>query len=105
MLQLSLLRYDDDGQLDQSSIIPLIDGGTEGRDCSPVCVCHVLEPLDLNNGRTGGGGVKEKFVQCREVIPFSEIANVLKYIQSAGVEILQRLAVHISECPFSEASL
>ena len=28
--QLSLLRYDDDGELDQSSIIPLIDGGTEG---------------------------------------------------------------------------
>lgn len=26
----SLLRYDDDGSLDQSSVIPLIDGGTEG---------------------------------------------------------------------------
>jgi ubiquitin-activating enzyme E1 C len=27
---LSLLRYDDEGELDQTSIIPLIDGGTEG---------------------------------------------------------------------------
>ena len=30
ILKLSLLRYDEDGQLDQSSIIPIIDGGTEG---------------------------------------------------------------------------
>ena len=30
LLQLSLLRYDDSGELDQTSIIPLIDGGTEG---------------------------------------------------------------------------
>ena len=30
ILQLSLLRYDDNGELDQTSIIPLIDGGTEG---------------------------------------------------------------------------
>ena len=29
--QLSLLRYSEDGQLDQSSIIPIIDGGTEGK--------------------------------------------------------------------------
>lgn len=28
--QLSLLQYDDNGQLDPSSIIPLVDGGTEG---------------------------------------------------------------------------
>ncbi len=28
--QLSLLRYDEEGQLDQSSIVPVIDGGTEG---------------------------------------------------------------------------
>ena len=28
--QLCLLRYDDDGELDQTTIIPLIDGGTEG---------------------------------------------------------------------------
>ncbi|XP_064388064.1 NEDD8-activating enzyme E1 catalytic subunit-like isoform X2 [Halichondria panicea] len=27
---LSLLRYDEEGQLDQSSIVPVIDGGTEG---------------------------------------------------------------------------
>jgi ubiquitin-activating enzyme E1 C len=27
---LSLLQYDDNGQLDPSSIIPLVDGGTEG---------------------------------------------------------------------------
>lgn len=27
---MSLLDYDDDGQLDQSSLIPIIDGGTEG---------------------------------------------------------------------------
>nr|CAB3267421.1 NEDD8-activating enzyme E1 catalytic subunit [Phallusia mammillata] len=27
---ISLLEYDDDGNLDQSSIIPLVDGGTEG---------------------------------------------------------------------------
>lgn len=26
----SMLRYDDDGNLDQSSVIPIIDGGTEG---------------------------------------------------------------------------
>ena len=30
VLKLSLLRYDENGQLDQSSIIPIIDGGTEG---------------------------------------------------------------------------
>ena len=30
--QLSLLRYSEDGQLDQSSIIPIIDGGTEGKN-------------------------------------------------------------------------
>ena len=29
-MQLSLLQYDNEGQLDQSSIIPLVDGGTEG---------------------------------------------------------------------------
>ena len=29
--QLSLLRYSDDGELDQSSIVPLIDGGSEGQ--------------------------------------------------------------------------
>lgn len=28
--KLSLLKYDEDGQLDQGSIIPVIDGGTEG---------------------------------------------------------------------------
>lgn len=27
---ISMLQYDEDGQLDQSSVIPLIDGGTEG---------------------------------------------------------------------------
>lgn len=27
---MSLLRYDEDGALDESSVIPLIDGGTEG---------------------------------------------------------------------------
>ncbi|CAG0916859.1 unnamed protein product, partial [Notodromas monacha] len=27
---LSLLRYDDNGELDQTSIVPLVDGGTEG---------------------------------------------------------------------------
>ena len=26
----SLLRHEDDGSLDQSSVIPLVDGGTEG---------------------------------------------------------------------------
>ena len=31
ILQLSLLKYDDDCQLDQSSIVPLIDGGSEGK--------------------------------------------------------------------------
>ena len=30
-LQLSLLEYDDDGILDQTSIIPVVDGGTEGK--------------------------------------------------------------------------
>lgn len=25
-----MLQYDDDGNLDQTSVIPLIDGGTEG---------------------------------------------------------------------------
>lgn len=28
--KLSLLKYDENGQLDQGSIIPIIDGGTEG---------------------------------------------------------------------------
>ena len=28
--QLSLLRYKEDGQLDHSSVIPIVDGGTEG---------------------------------------------------------------------------
>ena len=27
---ISMLEYDDDGDLDKSTIIPLIDGGTEG---------------------------------------------------------------------------
>ena len=31
ILQLSLLKYDDDCQMDQSSIVPLIDGGSEGK--------------------------------------------------------------------------
>jgi len=31
LLQLSLLEYDDDGILDQTSIIPVVDGGTEGK--------------------------------------------------------------------------
>ena len=29
-LQLSLLEYEDDGTLDQTSMIPMVDGGTEG---------------------------------------------------------------------------
>ena len=36
--QLSLLRYSDDGELDQSSIIPLIDGGSEGQCIAFSCV-------------------------------------------------------------------
>ena len=28
--QISLLMYNDDGELDQSTIIPFVDGGTEG---------------------------------------------------------------------------
>lgn len=28
--QISLLQYDEDGQLDQSTVIPMVDGGTEG---------------------------------------------------------------------------
>lgn len=28
--QVGMLQYDDDGNLDQTSVIPLIDGGTEG---------------------------------------------------------------------------
>ena len=31
MIQVSLLAYNDDGQLDVSSVIPMIDGGTEGQ--------------------------------------------------------------------------
>lgn len=31
MIQVSLLVYNDDGQLDVSSVIPMIDGGTEGK--------------------------------------------------------------------------
>ena len=27
---LSMLEYDDDGELDKTSLIPIIDGGTEG---------------------------------------------------------------------------
>ena len=34
--QLSLLRYDEEGQLDQSSIVPVIDGGTEGEYMQPL---------------------------------------------------------------------
>jgi len=30
MIQVSLLSYNDDGQLEVSSVIPMIDGGTEG---------------------------------------------------------------------------
>ena len=30
-VQVSLLVYNDDGQLDVSSVIPMIDGGTEGQ--------------------------------------------------------------------------
>lgn len=29
-IQFTLLQYDDDGNVDESCIIPLIDGGTEG---------------------------------------------------------------------------
>ena len=36
--QLSLLRYSDDGELDQSSIVPLIDGGSEGQCIAFSCV-------------------------------------------------------------------
>ena len=32
LFQLSLLEYDEDGTLDQTSIIPMVDGGTEGMD-------------------------------------------------------------------------
>jgi len=28
--QVSLLSYDEDGQLDMSTIVPMVDGGTEG---------------------------------------------------------------------------
>ena len=31
LLQLSLLEYDEDDTLDQTSIIPMVDGGTEGK--------------------------------------------------------------------------
>ena len=31
LLQLSLLEYDEDGTLDQTSVIPVVDGGTEGK--------------------------------------------------------------------------
>jgi len=34
-LQLSLLEYEDDGTLDQTSIIPMVDGGTEGTKTLP----------------------------------------------------------------------
>ena len=31
LFQLSLLEYEEDGTLDQTSIIPMVDGGTEGK--------------------------------------------------------------------------
>lgn len=45
--QLDLLRYDADGQLQEESIIPLIDGGTEGIPPLAPCVLPCLPPTAL----------------------------------------------------------
>ena len=62
--QLSLLRYDDEGELDQASIIPLIDGGTEGErvtDMSNImcegvvsCDARIQGQCESDTARTDG---------------------------------------------------
>ena len=42
MIQVSLLVYNDDGQLDVSSVIPMIDGGTEGKFSIAVIICSIM---------------------------------------------------------------
>lgn len=39
-----MLEYDEDGELDKSTMIPLIDGGTEGSGSALCLLCGLIVP-------------------------------------------------------------
>jgi len=79
-LQLSLLEYEDDGTLDQTSIIPMVDGGTEGTKtqrsiwsfssahCSFFCLPWICQ-IYHNHKMIALGGMTEPFMGYN-IIPF-----------------------------------
>lgn len=87
-LKLSLLKYDENDELDQTSIIPLIDGGTEGIEinASMIHTCTMsCDPIGFKgNARVVLPGISACIDCTLDLYPpqVSQVSKPLPYLSS-----------------------